>query len=639
MIRSGAFNSRWRPGLRVASHRHDLELVDEIRTSTDRVSRLTEPQLLHRAEDLREQFPQGDSSLSDDFLISAFALVSDAARRTIGIVYYDVQLLAGLALARGCVAEMQTGEGKTLVAALPAFTHALTGRGVHVVTANSYLAARDHQLLSPLFESMGLTSALLPERTGTTQKQAAYACDIIYGTGYEFGFDYLRDQIALRQRHSSRLGDSLLGLLRGQAPPESRLAQRGLAFAIIDEVDNILIDDASSPLILCNQAAAEALDTDAHLAARRLIDRLKTDHYELDNVSGVARLTDVGSRFVYEETNEIPLKSLLRPWSQYVEQAIRARELYRRDVHYVVRGGKVCIVDESTGRIFSERSWRDGLHQAIEANEGLPITAEQQPVARITRQRFFRLYDGLCGMTGTAAGSEREFEEFYSLPVIPISLRMPCKRIVFAPRFFADQQSKWSAIGDEVLDFHRTGRPVLVGTRTIADSETLARQLETRQLRFQLLNGCQDENEAAIVGQAGQRGAITIATNMAGRGTDIKLSTNALDRDGLHVIAAEPHASRRIDRQLFGRCARQGEPGSAQLFVSADDDLLRKNESRLRNRMRKVKSSNNEIRIDLMRSVGNLQEQSERTAFRTRRRLFRSDNYRDSLLVKLTGTE
>jgi preprotein translocase subunit SecA len=639
MIRPGSLKNRWRPGFRVTSHRHDLKTVDEIRTSTDRVSQLTQPQLQRRAEDLREQLAQGESPLSDDFLICAFALVSEAARRTIGIVYYDVQLLAGLALARGCVAEMQTGEGKTLVAALPAFTHALTGRGVHVVTANSYLAGRDHQLLSPVYESMGLSSALLPERTGTAQKQAAYACDIVYGTGYEFGFDYLRDQVFLRQRHSSRLGDSILGLLRGQAPRESQLAQRGLAFAIIDEIDNILIDDASSPLVLSNQATVEALDGKAHLAARSVIDRLRTDHYELDAVSGVARLTNSGSQFVYEKTNDIPLKSLLRPWSQYVEQAIRARELYRRDVHYVVRDGKVCIVDESTGRIFSERSWRDGLHQAIEAKEGVSITSEQQPVARITRQRYFRLYDGLCGMTGTATGSEREFREFYSLPVLPIPLRMPSKRVVFAPRFFADQHSKWSAIGDEVLNVHRTGRPVLVGTRTIADSETLARQLETRQLPFQLLNGCQDENEAAIVGRSGQRGAITIATNMAGRGTDIKLTTDALERDGLHVIAAEPHASHRIDRQLFGRCARQGEPGSAQLFVSADDDLLKRDESRLRSKMRKVKSTNNEIRIDLMRSVKSLQDKSERIAFRKRRRLFRSDDYRDSLLVKLTGTD
>lgn len=615
--------------------RRDCELVRGIRESASDVRQLSDRELRGQVDLLREALAVGRSADAAEILVSGFSLVNEAARRTIGITYYDVQLLAGLALARGAVAEMQTGEGKTFVAALPAVVRALTGRGVHVVTSNAYLAGRDFQLLAPAYECLGISVGLLRENAGHEEKRKAYGCEITYGTGYEFGFDYLRDQVALRQTETCRLGDKLLGQLRGRSADGSRTVQRGLPFAIIDEVDHVLIDDASSPLVLSGSATTTAEDSQAHLVARHMIASLtERSDYELDAASRAVRLTAAGSRRIHADPDAIPLEVLLRPWSEYVEQALRAQTSYLRDVHYVVQDGRVRIVDESTGRIFSDRNWRQGLHQAIEAKENVAINSEKQPLARITRQRFFRLYECLCGMTGTATGSHREFWAFYRLPTVVIPLRKPCRRKVLPTRYFADPESKWSAISDELERVHRSGRPVLVGTRTIAASESLARRLDSKRLPYRILNGKQDADEAAVIARAGQAGSITIATNMAGRGTDVKLSAEVADGGGLHVMATERNESRRIDRQLVGRSARQGDPGSVQFFLSADDILIETHAPWLGRGMKRTADRNGEIMIDLGRNVRGIQHHAEREGFSRRRQLFHYDKHRDGVIEK-----
>jgi preprotein translocase subunit SecA len=534
---------------------------------------------------------------------------------------------------------MQTGEGKTFAAVLPAFVHALTGRGVHVVTANRYLAGRDQQWLQPVYACLGVSVGLIGQQESLRAKLAAYACDVTYGPGYEFGFDYLRDQVALRARGTGPLGAGLLAELRGDSSGVLAL-QRGLAFAIIDEVDHVLLDDAGSPLVLAEQTPGSAPDAAAHLAAaRRIATWQRGIDFQLDPSTGRVSLSAAAREGLYADPQAIPLKLLQRGWSEYLEQALRARWLYRRDVDYVVRGQQVHIVDTATGRIFADRSWRDGLHQAVEAKEGVPITAEKRSVARVTRQRFFRRYSGLCGMTGTATGSEREFAEFYRLPVVPIPLRRPSRRSELPPRSFTNQTAKWEAIAAAVREIHAVGRPVLVGTETIEDSETLSELLRQRGLTPALLNGLQDADEAEVVGQAGNEAAITIATNMAGRGTDIKLPPAVVARGGLHVIAAQRHASSRIDRQLIGRCARQGDPGSAQCFLAADDALLRNHGPRLGAAMKRAANARGEITVSVTRAVLGVQRRAERSDYHRRRQLFLQEESRERLAARLVAAE
>jgi preprotein translocase subunit SecA len=582
---------------------------------------------------------QGRSFESAEILVPAFALVNEAARRTLGMTFYDVQLLAGLFLTRRCVAEIQTGEGKTLVAALPAFVHALTGRGVHVITSNRYLAKRDCQLLRPVFACLGCSVGLIGDGEDTQQKQAAYACDITYGPGYEFGFDYLRDQVALDKPAVTGLGAALLRELRGVTEAPRKL-QRTMAFAIVDEVDHVLLDDANSPLILAEASMGAAADAEAHLAAEQLVSSLERGrHFEKDIQTGQIQLRSEGERFVHANPHAIPLKVLRRPWVEYVEQALRAHHVYRRDAHYVIQQDQVRIVDTSTGRIFSDRTWCAGLHQAIEAKHGLPITAEKRALARITRQRLFRRYAGLCGMTGTASGSRREFWEFYRLPVTPVPLQRPSQRKMLPARCFADAARKWDAISREVAGLHRRGRPVLVGTETIEHSLALAERLAAEGLPFELLNGIQDADEAAVVAQAGQPGAITIATNMAGRGTDIKIPAEVAQQGGLHVISAQYHTSRRIDRQLLGRCARQGDPGSARFFVSAEDVLIQSHGAWLGRAMGRAANRKGEVMMPLEHAIRRVQRVAERMQHYQRRHLFGQEEERDRLAATMSAAD
>jgi len=618
--------------------RRDHELVRSVRRAAKELASLTEVQLRQRADDMRALVEAGRPAASPDVLVPSFSLVHEAARRTIGISFYDVQLLAGLALARGAVAQMQTGEGKTFVAALPAFVHALAGRGVHVMTSNSYLADRDHELMSPLFECLGMSAGRLQQQSDPAAKRAAYASDVTYGPGYEFGFDYLRDQVMLRRSEEARLGDAFLARLRDAGVAPQQRVQRGLACAIVDEVDHVLIDDASSPLIISQPTADTAEDAQAHLLARSVVPDLREGaDYRFDAAAGLIQLTSRGSDVVHGDDYPVPWKVLLRPWTEYVEQALRVELLMRRDVHYVVQEGEVRVVDESTGRIFAERSWRDGLHQAIEAKEGVAISADKRSIARITRQRFFRLYDRRSGMTGTAVGSEAEFREFYGLDVVVIPLHRPGRRTVHPSRCFAHAQAKWSAVVEEVRQVHAGGRPVLVGTRNIVDSETLAAQLREQGIPHLLLNGVQDADEAAIVAGAGRASTVTIATNMAGRGTDIKLAAGVAENGGLHVIATQRHSSRRIDRQLIGRCGRQGDPGSARFFLSADDELIRTHRPWLARTMRRAANAEGEILADFDFAVRHTQQVAEKAGHRRRRQLFHSDRQRDTSMAKFAG--
>jgi len=624
---------------------HDRVLIRRIRESQHALTSATDRELETGILQLRERVRFGTAPTDDKVLVPGAALVCEAVRRIRGFNLYDVQLLAGIALSRGAVAEMATGEGKTLTASVPAVLHALAGRGVHVATSNAYLAERDCVELSPVYDLLGLRAALLPEQAPPTEKREAYLADITYGTGHEFGFDYLRDEVAQQALRRLPLGATVQQRLRGNNASGQKM-QRGLPFAIVDEVDNVLLDDAVSPLLLSEGGDAEASDRSAHLAARVFAQILLSGvHYRCDAAVGSLLLTQEGKELVHSDLDASLVTQLMRPWSQYIEQALRVEYMMRRDVHYVIDEGEVRIVDESTGRIFADRSWRDGLHQAVEAKEGVRITSEKQPLARITRQRFYRLYGetnpttgtrpGLCGMTGTAAGSEAEFADIYGMPVAQIPLRRPSQREELTTRSFINSDAKWDAVALDIQARYDIGQPVLAGTSSIRDSEALASRLDELSIPYQLLNGRQDAEEAQIIGQAGQVGTITIATNLAGRGTDIRPSKDALSCGGLHVIASERHNSARVDRQLVGRSARQGEPGSAQVFVAATDPVIRLHAEWLARSMSRSANSEGECRIHPDRSLQRVQTTLEQAAAKRRRQMLRIDEERDQIMQKM----
>ncbi len=559
----------------VIGHWNDRAKLDEINTLAPEIARLDSATISARSRQLRDEILAGRPLA--EVIAPAFALVREASRRTLGLFHYDVQILAGLAMSRGAVAEMATGEGKTLVQSLVAYAWGLAGRGVHVATANAYLAERDQAFSRELLAFLGLTSALLPERVPGAAKRAAYAADVTFGTGSEFGFDYLRDQLERFKAPKPRIGERFAALALNQPPPErASLTQRELAFAIIDEVDSILIDEATTPLVISTKQDGPHPHPEAFLVARKVAESLETDtDYTVEPGGQAIRLTDEGRQRIASGEFPVPWAVLRRPWQRYVENALRALLRLTRDVTYVVQDGKVVIVDEFTGRARPESSWKDGLHQAVEAKEDLVINAESQSAAGISRQRFYRLYENVAGMTGTAEVSAGEFWEVFRLPVVPIPRNKPSRAVTLPARVFTSEQAKLWAVVRDISARRTKGQPVLVGARTIGNSEKLSALLEASGIPHRLLNARQDAEEAATVAEAGQRGAVTIATNMAGRGTHIDLGDGVAELGGLHVIALEIEESRRIDLQLTGRAARQGQPGSSQLFLSADDFVLR----------------------------------------------------------------
>ncbi len=612
----------------------DHQLLRQIRKRAAEIEGCSESKLIEHSEQLRSRVQDQELSvLSRDAVVESFSLTTEALRRTTGKVYYDCQLLGGLVLATGAIAEMQTGEGKTVTCGLPAVLYGFTGKGVHVATTNAYLAERDHEELKPVFDALGLTAGFIQSDQETADKQNAYMQDITYGTGYEFGFDFLRDQLALRNRPKLPLGTRFLSRLRGMDGRSVELLQRPLSFAIIDEADSVLIDEAATPLILSGTGGATIPDPVVYNEAIRVADMLDDPNgYEVDWVKKSIKLTDDGWKLIHEHLLPDVQSRLQRPWSQYIEQSLRAKIMLNRDIDYVVSDNEIVIVDPNTGRLHDERKWRSGLHQAIEARENVPLTQERDIEARITRQRYFAFYHQVSGMTGTALGNEAEMMEFYGLPIVKIERNKPSGRVPVASRYFGDAESKYVAIVEDAIKRSRGGQPVLVGTRTITQSRRIAELLKLQSQPHVVLNGTQDDDEASIIGEAGKSGSITIATNMAGRGTDIKLDDNARSAGGLHVIVAEHHDSPRVDRQLIGRSARQSDPGSCQFFVSAEDELITRFDESLGDTIKKTAVDGvGECRQTFDSQIEDLQTRIEKIGFNARRKMVVHDKWMETV--------
>lgn len=612
----------------------DHYLLRRIRLRATALANLQEDEILGCARQLRSRLQTGDMEvLSRHAVVESFALTAEALRRTTGKSFYDCQLLGGLALATGAIAEMQTGEGKTITCGLAAVLFGLTGKGVHVATTNDYLAQRDHDELSPVFNSLGMTSALNSDTLSPADKQHAYAQDVTYGTGFEFGFDFLRDQLALRNRPSWPLGTRFLSRLRGIGLEPMPLIQRPLGFAIIDEADSVLIDEAATPLILSGSSQSRLPGPQVYGLAMQVADQLQEElDYHIDWAKRSLRISARGWRNIHDRLTREVQKLLMRPWSQYVEQSLQARLILKRDVDYIVSSERVIIVDSNTGRIHEDRKWKCGLHQAIEMRENVPLTQERHVEARITRQRYFDFYEKITGMTGTARGNEAELLEFYDLPVVAIQRNQPSQMKHIRSRFFATESAKYRAIVDNVIERAAVGQPVLVGTRSITQSRQIGEVLQANDQPHVVLNGTQDQPESKIIAAAGQAGTVTIATNMAGRGTDIKLSKQARQAGGLHVIVAEHHPSRRIDRQLIGRSGRQSDPGSCQFFVSADDEIIRRFAPSLGLLISNNAHRNSgECRTSFDHHIRALQKNIERHNFSARRDMVIHDRWMESV--------
>lgn len=535
------------------------------------LSRLGDDEILASAGTLGLELRIG--GFGDDLVARAFALVREVAGRTLGERHFDVQLIGGRALLEGVVAEMETGEGKTLTATLAACTAALAGIPVHIITVNDYLARRDAEWMGPIYRALGLTVGVVVHEKDHTARRAAYGCDVTYVTNKEVTFDYLRDRLAIGPRVSRTLLQ--LERLAGDETRAGKLVLRGLCYAIVDEADSVLIDEARTPLIISGGGGA----SDQHrvyATALALADRLATGRdFVIDGRDRAVRLTDDGGLRLDELAE--PLGGVWagrRRREELVSQALTALHLFHRDRHYIVRDGKVHIIDEFTGRLMSDRSWEHGLHQLIEVKESCPITAKHDALARISYQRFFRRYLRLAGMTGTAREMTAELWSVYRLAVVSIPTNRPLHRRRSLDRVYRTAEDKWRAVVARIAVLHREGRPILVGTRSVSASEHLSGLLAAVELPHRVLNARQDKEEADIVARAGEPGRITVATNMAGRGTDIRLTPGVVERGGLHVLATERHEAGRIDRQLFGRCGRQGDPGSYEALVSLEDEIV-----------------------------------------------------------------
>jgi preprotein translocase subunit SecA len=548
-----------------------LERVAEITELEPLIEKLDPAELKGKTAEFRERLANGEQL--EDVLVEAFAVVREASRRTIGLRPFDVQLVGGIVLHQGTIAEMKTGEGKTLVAVLPLYLNALEGKGAHLITVNDYLARRDAGWNAPIYHALGMSVAVIghemslvydPDYLDETHpdprlqhlrpvtRAEAYQADITYGTNSEFGFDYLRDNMAVDL---------------------SQCVQRGLNYAIVDEVDSILIDEARTPLIISGQAQES---TEKYYQYAKLIPRLATEDYTVDEKTKSAALSEEGIAKIERWTgikNVYELEHVDE--AHQINQALKAFTLYKRDRDYLVKDGEAIIVDEFTGRQQPGRRWADGLHQAVEAKEGVKVQQETQTLATITYQNYFRLYTKLAGMTGTAVTEAEEFDKIYKLQVVVIPTHKAMIRDDRPDLIYKTEDAKFNAVADEIQEVASGGRPVLVGTVSVEKSERLARLLEKRGVRHEVLNAKQHEREALIVANAGQPGAVTIATNMAGRGTDIVLGPGVAPGGGLHIVGTERHESRRIDNQLRGRAGRQGDPGSSRFFLALDDDLMR----------------------------------------------------------------
>lgn len=584
------------------------QLADKVNKLETKYEKLSNEELKNVTISFKERLQNGETL--SDIKIEAFAVVREASKRVLGLRQYDVQLIGGFVLHEGSIAQMQTGEGKTLVATLPSYLHALEGKGVHIITANEYLARRDKEQMGKIHEFLGLNVGLNISEMQPDDKQAAYAADITYGTGTEFGFDYLRDNMV--------------------AAKEDKV-QRGHHYAIVDEIDSILIDEARTPLIIANKSSQGA---ELSEITSLLIKTFKNEEdYELFQETKQVNLTDQGATKIeaafgidnlYDIENQVLVHNVM--------QALKAHTIMVRDVDYIVKEGKVLIIDKFTGRVMEGRTFSEGLHQAIEAKEGLEITEENETQATITIQNYFRMYDTLSGMTGSATPSKKEFYDTYRLPVITVPTNRPIQRIDFEDLVFYDYESKVRYIVSEIKRLHKEGRPVLIGTTSIEQSEKLSGYLLKAHIKHQILNAKTEEDEARIISMAGQKGQVMLATNMAGRGTDILLGEGVRELGGLHIIGTERHESNRIDMQLRGRAGRQGDPGSSQFIISLEDDLFTYyDEEDFARFKKKIKSNEKGLVIspDPLKFVEKVQETIESNHFSARNHLLKLDNTAD----------
>ncbi len=589
----------------------------------------TDDQLKARSTALKLRARQGDSLNS--LLVEAFALVREAAKRTIKQRHYDVQLVGGAAIHFRCLAEMETGEGKTLVATLPAFLNALNGKGVHVVTVNDYLAQRDAEWNTPVYQMLGMTVGIIQTGQSDGDRRVAYNCDITYGTSKEFGFDYLRDELKRLQIGNNDRKTFEEAFLKRSSVGGDPPVQRGHSFAIVDEADSILIDEARTPLIIGANNQPTQEEAAAYLGADQLAATLiRGKDFKYDPAERKAELNAAGRRKVQVAAGHSSFVTLtVDGLYEYVERALRAQIAYLKDRDYVVFNGEIVIVDEFTGRMMPGRQWQDGLHQAIQGKERLEITLETITAARVTVQDFFLRYKKLAGMTGTAASDARELKRIYKVNVFKVPTNRPGRRTWKPDRVFSTEDEKFRAVAGQIVDWHRKGVPVLIGTRSIEKSERLSALLNAEQIEHQILNAKNHEIEAQIVAGAGGPGKVTVATNMAGRGTDIKLAAEVAASGGLHVIGTERHESRRIDRQLAGRCARQGDPGYCQFFVSLEDEIIEAYGEKPAIRLRKRHAGRGELTSGPMRRlVLSAQARKERQHGRDRKLLMSYEKQR-----------
>jgi preprotein translocase subunit SecA len=526
-------------------------LVQKINSFEVSISALGDDDLKAKTSEFRQRLKKGETL--DALLPEAFAVVRETSKRILKMRHFDTQLIGGIVLHQGKIAEMATGEGKTLVATLPVYLNALAGGGVHMITVNDYLAKRDREWMGPIYEFLGLTVGVIQHNSSPQERQKAYACDVVFGTNNEFGFDFLRDNMVrnIRQR-----------------------VQGNLNYAIVDEVDSILIDEARTPLIISGPSEES---TDKYYQIDKIIPILKRDEdFQIEEKTKTVALTESGVKKV---EHALHVDNLYDPSNvelvHHVNQALRAHTLFKIDVDYVVKDGEVLIVDEFTGRLMPGRRYSDGLHQALEAKEGVTVEEENQTLATITFQNYFRMYKKLSGMTGTAQTEAQEFHEIYKLAVVAVPTNRPMNRKNLADRIYRTEKEKFEAVVNEIAELHIAGRPVLVGTVSIEKSEHVSAMLRRRHIIHNVLNAKYHEMEAEIIKQAGQKSTVTIATNMAGRGTDILLGEGVKEIGGLHVLGTERHEARRIDNQLRGRSGRQGDPGSSRFYLSMEDDLMR----------------------------------------------------------------
>jgi preprotein translocase subunit SecA len=594
-------------------------LLEQITAQEPALQKESDAQLRKRSLSLRFRAKSGEKL--DKMLPEAYALVREAAVRTLKMRHFDVQIIGGIALFYGNIAEMDTGEGKTLTATLPMYIQALVGKGSHLATVNDYLASRDAELMSPIYNMLGMSVGVIETQDASDKRRVAYASDITYGTAKEFGFDFLRDRLLLR-RMGRQAGDFL-----GEGSSErwdasgEQPVQRGAHFSLVDEADSVLIDEARTPLIIgsLGDEAREQVEASFRWGAEHAPKFEEDEHYEYDHDKKKAELTAEGRQFM----RALPEPDLLRSVGlvdlyQYTERAVKVYRDYELNREYVVRDGEIVIVDEFTGRLAEGRKWRDGIHQAIEAKEEIEVTVPTGQAARITVQDLFLRYRHLAGMTGTARTAAREFRKIYKMRVIPIPTNRPVQRNRVPTRIFGTNDGKWEAIADEVVELYQQGRPVLVGTRSIDKSELLSGLLSDRGMKHQVLNANEVAKEADIVALAGQPGKVTVATNMAGRGTDIKLGEGVPEAGGLAVIITEMHDAARVDRQLCGRCGRQGDPGTYRFYVSLEDEILLTGFGPDRSERYKKQGAKADGRMDQMTRV-----------FRRAQRIVEKNHFRD----------